>query len=311
MLSAHYQRLKTSKRIGVFDSGLGGLTVLAKLKNLSSVPSLDRQDPSFPQFIYLADTARCPYGNREPHELLTFVDEIVAWLTDQRVDSIVVACNTSAAIALPAVQRRSTLPIFDLIVPTSAYVSRLKGKVGIVATASTVNSRAFSRSIASFDPDKAVVEIACPDLVPIIERGEISQPSTKDLVRKYAKQLIAEEVDVLIWGCTHFPFLEELFKELLPKQLIMVDPANVLLEVLGIDKDTAPTAPSVAAPMDIYVTGNTNQFAQVANLYLGSSLSTVRSISQIELSASDNAANIPSKKSSATKNIAVAPAPAS
>jgi glutamate racemase len=321
--SLDYQRLKTARRIGLFDSGVGGLTVLDKLKNLSLIPASPEADcdngratTQARQFVYLGDTARCPYGNRPPKEIITFVTEIIDWLSTKQVDAIVVACNTSASLALPTARLRSSVPIYDLITPTAEHLASLGAKVGVMATASTAASRAFSRSICAICPDLEVVEIACPDLVPIVEKGEVSSSSTLACLRKYADQLLKEKVEALVFGCTHFPFLQEPLARLLSNDMLFVDPAKILFDLLD-----EPMAGSLAeeetqqesqqessANSAIYVTGDKGEFSRVARICLGYSPGTVYGISVEELTNSSVPDKVSHDSKTSPENIPAIPA---
>ena len=307
MPSPYLEQLKNCRRIGLFDSGVGGLTVLDKLIRLSSSePANGSISPSqLQEFVYLADTARCPYGNRPSSDIETFIVEIMNWLVAKNVDGIVVACNTSASVALEATRHLCPVPIFDLIVPTAQYVASLGRRVGVMATTATVRAQAFAKAIHAVDPEIEVVEIACPDLVPVIERGEIRTDSTLALLKKYAQTLSKEKVEVLIWGCTHFPFLSEPFETLLERKLILVDPAQVLVghsELREIEVGQPEFKHAV------YVTGDPFEFARTASICLGYSLDTVNGITTEELIGAAANAKAQPKKAESTDNIQIAPA---
>lgn len=281
MTSPDNQQLKNCRRIGLFDSGVGGLTVLDKLKGLSS--NEENNGASIREFVYLGDTARCPYGDRSPAEIITYMNESVAWLLNKNVDGIVVACNTSASVALDSARRLTNIPIFDLIAPTSEYVGTLGRKVGVMATTATVRTKAFSKAIHQVNPDVDVIEIACPDLVPVIERGDAELDSTAALLEKYAKTLIKEKVEVLVWGCTHFPFLTQTFKRVFDQPLIIIDPAKILLNIQPGQEDIPTSQALVDNKQSIYVTGDPFNFARSAGICLGYSLDTVNGITVEEL----------------------------
>ncbi len=251
-------------RIGLFDSGVGGLSVLRRLSGLRAA-----------EFVYLADTARCPYGDRAPEEIISFAGQVVGWLRSQAVHAIIMACNTSAATAGPIVRGCAGLPVHDLIEPAARYLSGLSKKVAVLATASTVRSRAFSQAVARHNPSARVVEIACPELVPLIERGELRTAASKDALWRYVKDLEGEQVGAVVLGCTHYPFLSELLAGLLPAPVELVDPAEHLWRSFwGEAGDCAAGAmidhePTVFDRTKFFVTGSTDSFAQVAALCLG------------------------------------------
>ncbi|MDP3508241.1 MAG: glutamate racemase [Candidatus Melainabacteria bacterium] len=241
---------RTTKRIGLFDSGVGGLSVLRHLVTVT-------QGEGF-EFVYLGDAARCPYGNRAKVEIAAFVDEIVSWLTSFQLDSIVMACNTSAAVAKEAaLQAASGLPslkVFDLIEPTAEWlVANPPKSIGVMSTINTANSQAFSKALISKGYQGAVQELGCPKLVPLIESGRLGEADCEAELRLALTEYlrILAGVDALVLGCTHFPFVADRIesivsyelKELFPDGLKLIDPAHALAyQLLGYN------APPIAVP---------------------------------------------------------------
>lgn len=258
------------KRIGLFDSGVGGLSVLKKLTQL---PSGSRRS-----FVYLGDTARCPYGNRPTEEIALFVHQIVKWLGRQEVDAIVMACNTSAAVARAIADQSASVPVFDLISATAQYVSAAEGTVGIMATASTARSRAFSKAISGLNPDKSVIEYGCPELVPIVETGAIHAPETKPVLNGYIERMRKDGVKNVVLGCTHFPFLRSELEMLAGGDLNFIDPAEILTGIYS----------NAGNPLDrteLYVTGSPRPFARAAQIALDHMPPMVKRISVDDLEA--------------------------
>lgn len=268
------EQLRDFNRIGLFDSGVGGLSVL---REMAKLPATSRGR----KFSYVGDTARCPYGNREPAEIVRYVDEIIDFLVTKNVDSIVMACNTSAAHAFESAKRRSPVPVFDLISATAEYTANLNKKVGVMATASTVRSHIFSRLIKSHQPGLDVFELACPEFVPIIESGNINQPGTLGVVEQHVRTLLEQEVEVLILGCTHFPFLRAHLERLLDGKVQLIDPAVILREFLtaGSNYNDAPVNVSNQDEFNFYVTGNAETFSRAATSCLGALPGPVQAIS--------------------------------
>lgn len=280
--------LRNCSRIGLFDSGVGGLSVLKELQAYASSSGRDIE------FVYVGDTARCPYGNRTADEIRFFVEEIVLWLNEQKVDAVIMACNTSAALALPYAKLASSVPVIDLIGPTANYVSTIATRVGVMATAPTVRSRAFSRAITSLNPQAQVFEIACPDLVPIIESGKIDSPGTEKVLLKYVDAMKEAKVEAIILGCTHFPFLRKHLQNLLGGDIKLIDPAESLTaESIGVLKkfinetsshlETEELAPDVAFNTRFHVTGIAEQFSIAASICLGQSVPSPVGLSLDEL----------------------------
>jgi len=252
--TAATDQLSKCKRIGLFDSGVGGLSVLRRLAQL---PGADRRS-----FVYVGDTARCPYGNRPADEIELFVEQIITWMQRQDVDAIVMACNTSAAMARATAQRVSSVPVFDLIAPTANLLAGSDRKIGVMATASTARSQAFSKAIKAINADAQVIEYSCPELVPIVESGEIDSDVTRSVLAKYADRFEAEGAELVVLGCTHFPFLKRELEKVCQSKIEFIDPAQILSGTNGNDGTAQLTG-------ELYVTGNAAAFAKTAQICLG------------------------------------------
>ena len=282
--------LRNSKRIGLFDSGVGGLSVLKKLQGYAASTGRDIE------FVYVGDTARCPYGNRTAEEIRLFVEEIVLWLNQQKVDAVIMACNTSAALALPYAKLASSVPVIDLIGPTASYISTVATRIGVMATAPTVRSKAFGRAISCLNPQAEVTEIGCPDLVPIIESGNIDAPGTEQVLLKYVDALKAARVEAIILGCTHFPFLRKHIQKLAGQEIKIIDPAESLTaESIGVLKkfisetspclETEELAPDMSFNTRFHVTGAIEQFSLAAGVCLGQPITPIHALSLNELAS--------------------------
>ncbi|MEM7553795.1 MAG: glutamate racemase [Cyanobacteria bacterium P01_A01_bin.84] len=201
--------------IGVFDSGVGGLTVLRELY---------RQIPN-ESMIYFGDTARLPYGSRSKTEIIEFVRDILKWMQQKQVKMVIMACNTSSALALETVRSEFPFPILGIILPAAkAAVSEGK-KVGVISTLATAKSNAYKRAINEIDPNIKVFQVGCPEFVPLIEQNRIQDPYTLEVAQSYIEPLIQNEIDTLIYGCTHYPHLAPIMRSLLPTSVKILDPA--------------------------------------------------------------------------------------
>lgn len=263
----------------MFDSGVGGLSVLRQIAGAKSVGNSGTGNAN--QFVYLGDTARCPYGNRPQSEIAQFVDEIVSFLTNFQLDTLIMACNTSAAmakdVAVEAVKRVPNVKLYDLIEPTSKYLTE-KGtakKLGVLATAGTVNSKAFSRTLKACGFAGDVLEVAAPLLVPIIESGRLQEDDEKraelqSALKSYLSQMDQAGVDTMILGCTHFPFVAAFIRELAP-HIELIDPAKIVAEtVLGLDTTEPLNEPDYFSPaFTFYTTGSPEAFQKGAQSCLG------------------------------------------
>ena len=200
-------------RIGLFDSGVGGFTVLKKILQF------------YPQFpcVYLADTARLPYGNRSQKEIREIADEVLGWLIGQDLSAIIVACNTTNSLALDVLVKNLNVPTFGLI--DSGVQMIWEKRIGVLATSATVTSKAYTKKILSLKPNSFVLEQACPAFVPMIEMGQFNSLEIRNIAHEYLKPLLKSKVEAIILGCSHYPLLLPLFKELLPDNVRIIDPA--------------------------------------------------------------------------------------
>ena len=271
--------------VGLFDSGLGGLTVLRQVRAL------------YPQTtcLYLGDTARVPYGQRSTQEIRAIAAEVVHWLRQQEVGVLLMACNTSNALALDVAEAEAGVPVLGLIDSVAAEITG--ARVGILATPATAASGAYRRAIQACQPATQVLEVGCPAFVPLIEAGNLEAPELRLAAQAYLRPLLEAGVDTIVLGCTHYPLLAPLLCSLLPAGVGLVDPAlatarrlGPLLRRLGATggpgagAGTAGTghlegrALAVADPVTYCVTGSAEAFAAAAHAWLGSR-PAVRSVS--------------------------------
>lgn len=206
-----------NRPIGVFDSGSGGLTVLAEIKKQLPGESV----------IYYGDLARVPYGSRSREELIKINAEIISYLTDRGVKMIIVACNTSSAVALQDSKAKFELPIIGLIGPgaQSAWVISKNNKIGVMATQATVNSHAYQKVLSSINNNVTIYEQACPRFVPLIEAGNVTTSEMEHAIKEYLGPLLSAGVDTIIHGCTHYPLIEQQLKAAAGDSISFVNPA--------------------------------------------------------------------------------------
>ncbi len=245
--------------IGIFDSGVGGLTVLNQLY---------RQLPN-ESIIYFGDTARLPYGIRSSAEILQFVREILTWMSQQHVKMVIMACNTSSALALEVVRTQFPFPILGVILPGARAAVQHGKRIGVIATTATAASNAYLRAIREIDPTAQVWQVGCPEFVPLIEQNRISDPYTIEVARYYLAPMLEQQIDTLVYGCTHYPHLAPVLRSLLPP-IRLIDPAvHVVvaaaheLDLLGLRNTHSPLATR------FYVSGCPIQFAQSTSHWLG------------------------------------------
>jgi len=252
--------VKQAAPIGLFDSGVGGLTVLRELY---------RQLPH-ESVIYFGDTARLPYGDRSPAQILQYVREILTWMEQQGTKMVIMACNTSSALALETVRSEFSLPILGLILPGARAAVQQGRRIGVIATPATAASRAYSRAILEIDAATQVWEVGCPEFVPLIESDRLADPYTAAIAQSYLEPLIEQQIDTLIYGCTHYPYLAPILRQLLPPSVKLVDPAvSVIaaavqaLDLLVLKNVRSPT------PTRFCVSGSPQTFSQLAAPWLG------------------------------------------
>jgi glutamate racemase len=259
---------RSSYPIGVFDSGVGGLTVLQEL---------NRQLPH-ESIVYFGDTARLPYGKRTQTEIIQFVQQILVWMQHQQVKMVIMACNTSSALALDALRQEFDFPILGVILPGARAAVKKGRRIGVIATTATVNSEAYAQAIAESGAEAKspaqVWQVACPEFVPLIESNRINDPYTLEVAREYLAPLIEADIDTLVFGCTHYPHLAGVFRQILPDRVRFVDPAAFVvraasqeLEILGLRHTEARSVISRELTK-FYVSGDPEQFAQISSRWL-------------------------------------------
>jgi glutamate racemase len=247
-------------RIGVFDSGVGGLTVLRELY---------RQLPN-ESILYFGDTARLPYGTRSQSEIVQFSREILAWMQQQGVKMVIMACNTSSALALETVRSQFNIPILGIILPGARAAVQAGKRIGVIATPATAASNAYRQAIQEIDSTVQVWQMACPEFVPLIEHNRLHEPYTYEVAQDYLAPLLEQDIDTLVHGCTHYPYLNPVFKSILPPSVKIVDPAVHLvkaatqeLELLGLSNTRG------ALPTRFCVSSAPARFAQLSVQWLG------------------------------------------
>ena len=203
--------------IGVFDSGVGGLTVMKEI--MYQIPN--------EKIIYFGDTARVPYGNKSKDTVLRFSRQIVRFLKTQEVKAIVIACNTASAYALPDIEKEIDIPIIGVVRPGAKVAAQVtqNGKVGVIATEGTINSHIYADYIKKINAQATVIGKACPLFVPLAEEGLWEDPVTDEIARRYLAELIDIGIDTLILGCTHYPLIRNTIGRIMGDRVTLVNPA--------------------------------------------------------------------------------------
>lgn len=255
-----------SRPIGVFDSGIGGLTVTRAL--MERMP--------FENIIYFGDTARVPYGVKSVATIEQFTSQIVDFLLEKEVKALVIACNTISAVAGNHVRKRVPVPVFDVIdsgARDAISMSR-NNSIGVIATPTTVNANAYARAIHGLQADARVYSQACPLLVPLVEEGWLDHPVTRLTVQEYLKPVRAEGIDTLVLGCTHYPLLKPLIGELAGENIKLVDSAVSVADQVArtLAEQGLCTPNRDEADYRYYVTDIPLRFQTVAERFLGRTL---------------------------------------
>ena len=209
--------MRNDAPVGVFDSGLGGLTV---------VREIIRQLPE-EQIVYFGDTARVPYGSKSQSTVIHYTEQILNFLYTREVKAIVAACNTVSAYALEEVKDSVPVPIIGVVIPGARVAAHatMNGRVGVIGTEATVQSGLYGRTIRDLAPDVQVYSKACPLFVPLVEEGLWKDPVTTEIAARYLKDLKDADVDTLIMGCTHYPLLRSTIREVMGEHVTLVNPA--------------------------------------------------------------------------------------
>ena len=262
----------SSDPIGVFDSGIGGLTVVRELM---------RQLPN-ESIIYFGDTARVPYGPKSPDTVVRYSREIVDFLKQEGVKSIVVACNTATAHALPTLRAENDLPIVGVIEPGSRAAARAtkSGSVGVIGTQGTVNSRAYEKAIAAAAPEARITARACPLFVPLVEEGWLDTEVTRLVAHEYLDSLHDADVDTLVLGCTHYPLLKAVIGDVIGRKVRLIDSAEeTAAETAATLKQTGLAHEKTDNARYRFIASDApEQFLRVGGRFLGSSIDRVETV---------------------------------
>ncbi len=263
---------QSRRAIGVFDSGIGGLTV---------VRALTGQLPH-ENIVYFGDTARVPYGPKSPEVVREYAADDVDILLRHEIKMIVVACNTVSAVALDVVQRRARVPVVGVIVPGAAAAARTttKKRIGVIGTYATINSNSYTNALRQLDADVKTFPQPCPLFVPLAEEGWIDHPVTQMVAREYLFPLTLQKIDTLILGCTHYPVLRDAIAAVMGPSVTLVDSgAATAQEVVRTLRGKNLLNPSKERPnLQFFVSDIPAKFSEVGERFLGHTLGKVRKI---------------------------------
>jgi len=253
--------------IGVFDSGIGGLTVMRALMQRMPQESI----------LYFGDTARVPYGVKSVETIAHYATQITEFLLARQVKLLIVACNTMAAVAVQAIRDLSPVPVLDVIeagARVAARTTRSK-QVGVIGTLATVASGAYQRAIHAHEASVTVRSQACPLFVPLVEEGWLEHPVTRLTAQEYLAPLLAERIDTLVLGCTHYPLLKPLLGDVVGPAVTLVDSAETVAEETEALLAARDLAHHGEARHEFFVTDVPQRFQRIGELFLGRALEPV------------------------------------
>ena len=261
--------MASTRPIGVFDSGIGGLTVAHEVI---------RQLPN-ERIVYFGDTARVPYGPKSPETVRRYSSEIAGFLERQDVKAIVIACNTATAHALPMLRDSLSMPVIGVVEPGARAAVRRSagGHIGVIGTEGTIRSGAYERAIRALKPDARITTRACPLFVPLVEEGWVNHPAACLVAQEYLAPLIAQEIDALVLGCTHYPLLKTLLASVLGPNVALIDSAaETAAEIGSVLRANDLEAPPGSVPDHRFIASDDpQQFLRLGQRFLGDAIETV------------------------------------
>jgi glutamate racemase len=263
--------------IGIFDSGVGGLTVAREIFEL--LPGED--------VVYFGDVGRTPYGPRSKEIIIQFTAQDVAFLMEQNVKYVVCACNSASAVALDEIAGNYKIDMIGVIRPgaEAAAAKTNNGRIGVIGTQATIGSNSYAQTIHELDPDLKVFSLACPLFVPLAEEGYIDKEATYLIARDYLQTMLDVEVDTLIMGCTHYPLLEHVIADVMGDSVTLInsgrETARAAFKALadgGLLNSRASQRPGIQGEHKYYVSDVPHKFAQVATRFLGTMVDRITRI---------------------------------
>lgn len=258
--------------IGVFDSGIGGLTVVKRLA--STLPN--------ESIVYFGDTARVPYGSKSNSTVIEYSIQNTKFLLQKNIKALVVACNTASSIAIPDLKKMFDIPIIGMIEPGSrmALIKSQTKKIGVIGTRATISNLAYSKEIKKMNNFAEVFEKPCPLFVPLAEEGWIKHQATFEIAEEYLKELREKEIDTLVLGCTHYPILSEVIQEVIGSKVTLIDSGVASSEVIKseLEKLDLLSDANTIGGQEYYVSDIPAKFKEVAELFLGREIDHVHKV---------------------------------
>ena len=256
--------------IGVFDSGVGGLTVVKEL-----IRHLPHED-----IVYFGDTARVPYGSKSKQSIVRFSVENALFLLRYNVKMIVVACNTASSVALGVLSKNFKVPVIGVIIPGAIEAAALTSnkKVGVVGTSTTIRSSSYKKELLKSDASIRVFSKSCPLFVPLVEEGWLNKKITRDIIKEYLSSFKSKGIDTLILGCTHYPLLKRAITKTIGKRIRLIDSAAATAKAISklLNQKNIATEAKSKAKLRFFVSDEPNQFKSVGEKFLGRKLKYVK-----------------------------------
>jgi glutamate racemase len=264
--------MEKEKPIGVFDSGIGGLTVVKRIA--ASLPEEN--------LVYFGDTARVPYGSKSNDTVIEYSLQDAEFLMQKNVKAIVVACNTASSIAMDVLRKKFDVSLIGMIEPgaQTAIKATKNNRVGVIGTRATISNKAYSDKIKELNPDIQVFESACPLFVPLAEEGWIDHKATYEIAEEYLRELRDEQIDTLVLGCTHYPILSKVIQEVIGEDVTLVDSGIAAAEMIRneLDRTDLHTNSKGMGNQELYVSDIPTKFKEVAGLFLGNPVKEVHKV---------------------------------
>ena len=249
-----------NRPIGIFDSGVGGLTVAKSIRKF--LPGED--------IVYFGDTARVPYGNKSRSTVIRFAKEIMAFMTKKKVKMVVVACNTASSFSLPALKRAYSIPVIGVISPgvEEALKVSVSGRVGVIGTSSTISSGEYLKQMKRISPDTRLFLQSCPLFVHLVETGFVNDPVTLQVAEKYLKGLKKKDIDTLILGCTHYPILKNVIKKVMKGVSLVDSSVAVAKKTRALLADNDMESKRTKGTMNCFVSDDVEGFTKTVHIFL-------------------------------------------
>lgn len=258
---------KKNNAIGIFDSGIGGLTVVKEIINILPDEKL----------LYLGDTARVPYGIKSKDTVIKYARSNARFLLSKGIKILVVACNTASAYSLETLNEELSIPVIGVIGPGAkkAALCTKNGNIAVIGTPSTIRSGAYSDAISRINPDLNVYSMACPLFVPLAEEGWHNGEITKQIIEAYLEDILKKGIDVMILGCTHYPLLKSAIQEVAGKSVLLVDSAEEIAREISDSINKENNSEIINSDNEFYLTDVSESFIRIAGTFLGEELNEV------------------------------------